>query len=122
MLNPINTTVPTLSRSLLAPLNLADTYSLTSTNKNSFQTNTNLNATANPSQTLYQPHAPTNTGLSAILLSSSSAMSSINPPLAFTQNYTVPYVSMSKSVKAFGRLDHQYTPEEYFEGRVWYFW
>ena len=56
MLNTKTTTVPTLSRPPLAPLNIADTYSLSTTNNNPFETNTILNATANQSQTLYQPH------------------------------------------------------------------
>ena len=56
MLDTIATTVPTLSRCPLAPLIAADTYSLSSTNNTLFQTNTNINATASPWQTLYQPH------------------------------------------------------------------
>ena len=48
------TTVPSLSTPAVAPLNYADTYSLSSTNNNPFQSNTKLKATANQSQTLYQ--------------------------------------------------------------------
>ena len=56
LLKTITTTVPTPSRPLLAPLNIAETSSLSSTSNNSFQTNSNLNATANRCQTLYQSH------------------------------------------------------------------
>ena len=80
---------------------------------NPFQTKTNSNATANPSQTLYQRHTTSNvqpiphhTGPFASLLSSSK-------PSVNRQNYTVTFVEMNKSVKTFDGLDHQYTPEEF---------
>ena len=38
-------------------------------------------------------------------------MTPMNISPAVTQNNTVPYVPMSKSVKACDGLDHQYTPE-----------
>ena len=56
MLKTITTANPTLSIPPLAPLTVADTYSLSSINNNPFPTITNLNATANQCQTLYQPH------------------------------------------------------------------
>ena len=53
ILNTKTATVANSSRRPLAPLKTADTYSLNSTNSNPFQTNTNLNATASPRQTIY---------------------------------------------------------------------
>ena len=52
MLNTIRATVPNVSRTLLALLDFADTYSLSSTNNNPFQKNTISNATGNTFQTL----------------------------------------------------------------------
>ena len=95
MLNTIKITVPTLTRLSLAPLNFADNYSFRSTNKTRFQTNTNLNATADPSQTLYQPPTARNIGPFASLPSSSSVLN-VNPieqPPVVTQNYTVFFVA-----------------------------
>ena len=78
MLDPTTTTVPT---SLLSPLIIADNQSLSSTNNNPFQTSTNLNATANPCQTLYQPHTLLNMCLSAFLPPSSPF---VNPLIPFS--------------------------------------
>ena len=89
MLTTITTTVSDLSRLPLIPLNSADTYSMSSTNFFPFQTNIKLNATANPGQTLCQPHAAPNEGSSATLLSSSSTVNSKNPFTVISQNYTV---------------------------------
>ena len=50
IMNTVTTTVHTLSRRPLALLDVADIYSLSNTNNNSFQTITNLNANANPCQ------------------------------------------------------------------------
>ena len=97
MLNTKTTTVPTLSRPPLAALNIADTYLLSSTKNNPFQTKTNLNAAANQCQTLYQPHTAPNIGPSAILPSSSSTVNAKKPYSVNTQNYTVPLVEMNKS-------------------------
>ena len=74
VLNALTTTVPTLSRYLLIQLNIADTYTLSGSNKNPFQTITNLNATEKPCQSLYQPDTAPNIGPSAILPSSSSTV------------------------------------------------
>ena len=57
MLNPITKSVPNLSRPPLAPPIIADSYSVNGTNENLLPTKSTLNATANPIQTLYQPHA-----------------------------------------------------------------
>ena len=78
MLNTLTRSVPTLSRSPLAPLVVADTYSLISTNSNPFQTKTKRNATANPCQTLHQPHTSHKIGPSATLLSLSSTVNAKN--------------------------------------------
>ena len=72
VLKTISTIEPTLSKLPLAPLKITDTFSLSSTNKNPFQTKTNLNDTANPCQTLYQPHTAAKRGPYATLPSSSS--------------------------------------------------
>ena len=50
------------SRALLTLLNIAVAHSLSSTKKNTFQTITNLNATANPCQTFFQPNSAPNIG------------------------------------------------------------
>ena len=62
MLKTFTTTFFALSRPPSAALNFVDTYSLSSTNNKLFQTNANLNATANQSQTLYQPHTAPDIG------------------------------------------------------------
>ena len=84
------------------------------TNNHQFQTNSNLNASAKPSQTLHQQHTAHKIGFSA-RLSSSSSVPTVNPknfsPVNF-QKYIVPFVAMNKSVKNFDGFDHQYTPEE----------
>ena len=67
MLNTKTTSVPMLSRHPLAPLNIADTYSLSSINDDPFETKTNKNATANQFQTLYQPYSAPNLSLSTVL-------------------------------------------------------
>ena len=113
MLNTKSINVPSLLRPPMSPLNFVDSSSLRSTYKNPFQTNTNLNATVNRSQTLYQPQTAPNISLPAILPSSSSTVVPTNHSSVNTQNYTVPFVAMNKSVKTFVGLDHQYTPEEY---------
>ena len=112
---------PFLSRPPLNTLNAGDSYSLTSTNPNNFQTNTALNATNMNPQTLYQPHTtplqqmnqPSYSALQAI--PNNSAGQNTTFPVITTQNYTVPFVAMNKSVKPFDGLDHQYTPEEYLQ-------
>ena len=109
-----------LSRPPLNTLNARDSYSLTSTNPNNFQTNTSLNATNMNPQTLYQPHTTPlqqmyQPNYSALQTSNTSTGQNIPIPVATTQNYTVPFVSMNKSVKPFDGLDHQYTPEEYLQ-------
>ena len=112
VLNAIATTVPMLSRSPLAPLNLADSDSLSDTNNIPSQTNTSLNATSNQGQTLHQPHNSPKRGPSAFLPSSSSTVFPVNPFSVSTRNYSVPFLAMNKSVKTFDGLDHQSTPEE----------
>ena len=88
MLKTLNTTLPTLSRPRLAPLNIGATYLKSSTNKFPFQTKSNLNAAANPSQFLYQPHTAPNMGPSTCLLSSSSVpiFYPVNHSTVITQN------------------------------------
>ena len=84
MLNLLNKIVLTLSRPLLSPLSLADTYLLSSTNISPFHTDTKLNATGNPSQIIYQSQTAPTKGPSASLLSSTSAPSAIattHPPV-----------------------------------------
>ena len=59
--------VLTLSRPPFAPLNLADTYSVSCTNDNPFQTISHPNAQANLSENLYQPHTAPDIGPPAFL-------------------------------------------------------
>ena len=40
-------------------------------------------------------------------------MNPIDPSSAHTQNYTVPFVAMNKSVNTFDGINHQNTPEEH---------
>ena len=101
-----------MSRSPSAPLNIADTYLLTSINNNPIQTSTNTNATANPCQTLYQPNTAPNISPSAISPSSFSTVYPLNPSPVNTQHNSVPFVSKIKSMKTFDGVDHQNTPEE----------
>ena len=86
MLNTITLTVSALYRSPLVPLNNAATYSLSSTNSSSYQTNAKLKATANPSQMLYQPDTAPIIGPPSSLLYTSSIhfVNPTNPPPAFT--------------------------------------
>ena len=98
MINPETTTVPTLSSSSVAALSIADTYSLSSTNNNPFQTITDLSAPGNQCQMLYQPQTPPNTSPSTVLPSSSSTVNPIPFPSVNTQTYPVPSVAMKKSV------------------------
>ena len=112
ILKTVTTTVPTLSRPPLVPLNIADTHSLSSTDSIPFPTITKLHATANPSRTLYLPHTAHNTDRTATLLSSDIPGNPINPSHLFRRNYSVPFVAMKKSVKNFVGLDNQYTPEK----------
>ena len=60
MPNTTATTFLTLSTPLVVPLNFVDTQFLKNSKKNPFETNTYLNAAANPTQTLYQPHTVQN--------------------------------------------------------------
>ena len=115
MLNTTTPTVPTLSRPPLAPLNFADTYSLSSTNKIPFQTNTSLNTAANQYQMLYQPPTAPNMGPSETLLSSSSTLNlPLNKPFFCKhKKLCCTFVAMNKSVKTFDGLDRQNTPEVY---------
>ena len=113
MLNTIATNVPTMSKPLLAPLNIDDTYSLSSTNNNPLQATTNINAPASQCQTLYQPNTAPDKGNSLFLISPSLTVNPANPSSAFTQNYTVPFVSMNKLRRIFDVPDHQYSHEEY---------
>ena len=112
MLKTITTIDPTLSKLPLAPLKITDTFSFSSTNKNPFQTKTNFIDTANPCQTLYQPHTAAIRGPYATLPSSSFTVNPIEPSAVSTQNYTVYFAAMNKSVRTFDGLDHQNTPEE----------
>ena len=107
MLNEITTTNTTLSKAPLAPLFFAGTYSLSATNIKPVRTNTNLNDTANPCRTLYQPHSANVIGPSAILFSSPSSVNTRNLSPVFTKDYSVPFVAMNKSVKTFDGLEHQ---------------
>ena len=113
MTKTITTTVPTFSRLPLPPLKIADTYEISSTNNNPFQTNTDLNATASQCQTLNQTHTAPDLGPSAFFPSSFSTVNPIISSSENTKNYTVPFVAMNKSVKTFDGLDHQSTPQEH---------
>ena len=93
ILNTIPTTTPDLQRPTLPLLNFADTYSLSSTDNKPFQTNTNLNAIANPCQTLYQPYTAHNICPSALLPSSYSTVNPINTSSTNRQNYTVSFAA-----------------------------
>ena len=112
LLNAKTTSVTNLSRPALAPPNVADTYSLSSTNNIPFQTQTNLYTMANPCQTFYQRHTASNIGPSATLISSSSFVDPRNPSVVVTQIHAVPFVPMNKSVETFDGLEPQYTLDE----------
>ena len=112
LLNTVSTNFFTLSRTPLPPLNIADTYPLSSTNNKPIHSKINLNATASPCQTFYPPGTAPNTGPSATLLSSSSTVKTKNFSFVITQNYTVPIVAMKKSVNRFDGLACHYTPEK----------
>ena len=72
-------------------------------------------------QTLYQPHTtplqqmyqPNYSALQTVSNTSTGQNTPI--PVTTTQNYTVLFVAMNKSVKPFDGLDHQYTPEEHLQ-------
>ena len=95
----------------MAPLNIADTFSLSNISNNPFQINTNLNATANQCQTLYQPHTANIIGHSAVLLSLNPTVNPTELSPVNTQNYNLPFFAMKKSVKSFDGLDHPNTAE-----------
>ena len=99
----------------MAPLISVYTYSLSSTNKFPFQSNTDVNAIANPCQLLYQFHTGPNRDFFASLTTSFSIppVNLINRPPIIIQNNTVLFVAMNKSVISFDGLVHQKTPEEY---------
>ena len=108
MLNTITTTILNLSGPPLVPLNVVDTYSMGITNKMSFQTYSKLNATLIPFQTLYQPHTKLNIEPTASLPLSSSVptVNPMNRLPANSENSTVHFVAMNRSVKTFDGLDH----------------
>ena len=93
MLNTETATVPISSGRPLVPLNTADTYSLSSTNGKPFQTNSNLNATASPRQTIYQPHTAPHIGPSSTLPPSSSTVNPMNPSRVITKRNTITFAS-----------------------------
>ena len=107
------TSVTTLSKPPLAPLNIVYSCSLSSTNFNSFQTRTIFNVTANQCQTLCQPHTAHNKARSAFLHSKSSTVNPVNPFSVKIQNLTVRFVAMKIKVKAFDGLDHLKTLEKF---------
>ena len=109
MLNTKNRSVPSLSRPPLLPLKLYP-HSLSSTDNNLIQTHSKLNDTTSPCQMLYQTHTAPDTGPSLSLLSSSSTLNPMNPSSVITQNHTVPFVAMNKSVKIFDGPGHQNPP------------
>ena len=113
MLNTTILSFPTFSKQPLDFLYHADTYSLSSTNKTPFHTNTKSNATASPFQTFHQTHTAPNISPSASLPSSSSVANGnpIKPHLVKTQNNTLSSVAINNSVGTFDGPDHQCTPE-----------
>ena len=113
MRNTITKTVPTPSRIPLAPLNIADKFSLSCTKINPFQSTTSLYATANPCQPSLQPHTAPKRSPSAFLLSSFSTVNPKKTSAVTTQNSTVPFVTMNNSVETFDGLGHQNTAEEF---------
>ena len=117
MLITITTSVPALSRPLLVPRNFGVTYSLSDTNNNPFQTNTDLKATAKQSQTLPKPHRAPKVDTSVTLPSSTSVPNVVprSPSPVITLNYTVPSVPVNNSVKTFDVFDHQKTPQKFLE-------
>ena len=114
MMNTITTAVVFLSRTLVAPLKIAVTYWLKSTNKNHSQAKLVwIPLQIHPK--LFINHAMhLNKGPSASLSSLSSVpiVIPINPPPGITPNYSVPFVAMNKSVKCFDGLDNHYTREK----------
>ena len=116
MLSIITKSDPPPTRPSLDLLTSVDIFSLTSTNNNPLRTTTILIATAHSSQTLYPPHTAPITGKFASLLPSTfvSTVNPINPPPVITQNFTLPFVAIIKSLKTVvDGLDHRKTPEEY---------
>ena len=114
MLNAKTTAVPELSRPILVPLTNVVTFSLSSTNNNTFWTNRYLKNIANASETLYQtPSAPKRGPCAG--LPSLFSIATVNPisysPM-ITQIYTVPFVAVNKSVTNIDGNDQQKTPEE----------
>ena len=108
MMNTSTTTVPALPKPPVTPLNVAETYSLSSTNYIPSRNNTNLNATANLSQPLYQPQTAPNLGPFASF-TTSIFVPNVHPKnfsSSFTQDYTVPFVAMIKTVRHFDGIDH----------------
>ena len=112
MLKTKTTTFLTLSRPPMAPLNIADIYTLRKKNIIPFETKPILNATANPFQTLYQPFTAHIMNPSPFLFLSYSTLNPNNPSSINTQIYTICFVEMNKSEKTFDGLDHQCTPEK----------
>ena len=113
LLKRLTTTFATLPSFPMAPLKIADTYSLRSTNFKPLSTNTNLKAAASSPQMLHPPHTALIIGLSAHLPSMSSVptVNPINPSPVIAKNCIVPFVEMNESV-VFDRLDHHYTLED----------
>ena len=72
MLNTKTPTFSTRSRPSLTPLKDAESFLLSGTISYPFRISIIFNATANPSQTLYQPHTAPNKGSSASVPSSPS--------------------------------------------------
>ena len=101
LLNTITKTVPALPSPPLVSLEIADTYSLSTTQLNSFQTSTKQNATVNPSQTLYQSLTAPIMHLLASSTSSSSVpiVKPINTPAVNAEKSTVPFVARTNRWK-----------------------
>ena len=97
----------------MIPLNFADAYSLGSTKKNQFKTSTIKNATAYQCQILCQPHTSHNRCPRAYILYSAATVKRLNPFSVNTQNFTLRFVAMNKSVKTFDGIEHYYTSEEH---------
>ena len=101
-----------MSVPLLDPLNSADTYSMTSTNKNSFETNTNLYATANPCQMLYPT---THCTIYRSFCNSTVFIfhqKLIKPSSCKDTNFCCTFCCNEEIGKTFDGLEHQFYPKE----------
>ena len=117
MLKAKTTAVPVFSRFPLTSLNIATSYSPSSSNTSLTPTSFNMSTTANLTLILYQQHTAPKIGSFASLQSSSFVPIvhpiNPNPSLVITQSYTVPcYCNERICIKISDGLDHIINPAE----------